>query len=456
MLRSLLLDKLPPFQGVYELVSERQTVGQIIKEVLKGHVAFYRDYDKIATEFYYPDTVKTFKALFNFLKSNVSYREEREDKQTVSSPSAIISLGEGDCKHYAGFIGGVLDALQRKGVNADWWYRFASYDPLSSEPGHVFVIAEVDGVQYWIDPVLSSFNQRLKPFHFIDRKISIPTMALYKVSGVGEDYQAQYEALTDDDSKLDPDLVRAIQVLLHYGVLTPSGMINDNLLEQLHTTLPKEQFDELVNARIFVGNATMGGLFSFITRGIKKVSLFVPRSAFLSMVTINAFGYATKLKAGVWDAAGHYTEFKDKVKDIWQNKFGGDWSQLERAILRGAPKRAILGCVDEAKIGVLPAAVVAWATAASAVIAAILPILNKFLAAKQAGTALPGYDPTQYPYGVCADGFTPKMPDGTCPDTGISSGNIIDKTVTWVKANPIPAAGIGVGAFYLIKKFVLK
>jgi len=452
MHRNILLAKLPPFQGKFQLISKRQTVGEIIREVIAAHKMFYHHYDLISNEFYYPEPVKIFQSLFSFLKGAVRYNEETEESQTVTSPAGILAIGEGDCKHFASFIGGVLDSLKRSGMRINWKYRFASYDPLVNEPGHVFVVAENNGVEYWIDPVLKDFNQRLTPYSYIDKKINMP---LYRVSGIAEEYAAQMDALQENDADIDPEITRSIQILMHYGVMSNSGKINDKLLERLHTTLPVDQFTQLMNARIYIANAAIGGLFKTIWRGYKKVVLFPMRNAFLSLVNFNVFGYASKLKSVVWDYKGNPTEGKTKIKDLWQNKFGGDWSNLENTIKRGAAKKAILGAAKTAdrvyvngRIGVAPAAVPAWVATASAIIAAIMPIVNLLLK-KQQQSGFPTTDTNMFPYGVCADGYTPKAPDGSCSVEPGGSG-IVD----WIKENPLPAAGIGVGAYYLITKFL--
>jgi organic hydroperoxide reductase OsmC/OhrA len=100
------------------------------------------------------------------------------------SPSAILSLGKNDCKNYALFIMGVLDSLKRKGlIDNKIYYRFASYKLLDEIPHHVFaVIQDQSGNEYFIDPVLSTFNERKTYYHKIDKE---PTMPLYSVSGIG-------------------------------------------------------------------------------------------------------------------------------------------------------------------------------------------------------------------------------------------------------------------------------
>jgi hypothetical protein len=79
---------------------------------------------------------------------------------------------------------GVLDSLKRKGlIDNKIYYRFASYKLLDEIPHHVFaVIQDKNGNEFFIDPVLSIFNERKTYYHKIDKQ---PSMPLYSVSGIG-------------------------------------------------------------------------------------------------------------------------------------------------------------------------------------------------------------------------------------------------------------------------------
>ena len=180
--RRELLRKLPLFNGNYELIKQDQSVYDIIREILEGHRDYATDYDKIAFSFYYSDPLKIIKGLWSFCKGNIFYRQEPVRSQTVMNPSGILALSRGDCKHYSLFIGGVLDALNRAGIKIDWCYRFAGYGG-AVVPAHVFVVARIHGREFWIDPVLKSFDLRLQPSIVVDKTVNKTTMPLYRVSG---------------------------------------------------------------------------------------------------------------------------------------------------------------------------------------------------------------------------------------------------------------------------------
>jgi hypothetical protein len=110
--------------------------------------------------------------------------------QYLKSPSSIISTPS-DCKSYALFSCGIAEAIKRNtGEDFDVIYRFASYDPFDKVPQHVFCVIRGDGEEFWIDPVLDSFNEKKKPYFFKDKNVN--NMSLVGLSGV---YPQQNEGL---------------------------------------------------------------------------------------------------------------------------------------------------------------------------------------------------------------------------------------------------------------------
>jgi hypothetical protein len=182
-----LLARLPAFQGQWITVTPRQSVGRIMREIVSAHSDFVGDYDRIAEYFISSGPLATMRMLFDFCKDNLAYVVEGTKTQTVRSPTAILVLNEihgVDCKHYASFIGGVLDAINRTGQEEfDWCYRFASYSLNDKVPEHVFVVVKKDGYETWIDPVLDSFDARLPYPIFID-DVKPKKMALVRISGI--------------------------------------------------------------------------------------------------------------------------------------------------------------------------------------------------------------------------------------------------------------------------------
>lgn len=183
MEKNILLGKLNPFSNQNRLLVNDQQVKDIVSAMLEAHKNYANEYDKISENFYTGSAIQTAKNVFKFLKENVKYIVDSEASQKIMSPSAILSIGRNDCKNYALFIVGVLDSLKRKGYfKNDVFYRFASYRLLDEIPHHTFaVLIDNKGNEIFIDPVLSSFNERKTYFHKIDKK---PKMSLYSVSGI--------------------------------------------------------------------------------------------------------------------------------------------------------------------------------------------------------------------------------------------------------------------------------
>lgn len=183
MNKNILLGKLTPFSNQRRLLVNEQQVKDIVSAMLEAHKTYASEYDKISDNFYAGGAVQTAKKLFQFLKKNIKYTVDSEASQKIMSPSAIISIGKNDCKNYALFIVGVLDSLKRKGYFTNKvFYRFASYRLLDEIPHHTFaVVVDDNGNEIFVDPVLSSFNERKTYFHKIDKS---PKMSLYSVSGI--------------------------------------------------------------------------------------------------------------------------------------------------------------------------------------------------------------------------------------------------------------------------------
>lgn len=193
---------LPPFEGVEDVLTEHQDIYNIITEVIEAHSIYQLDYDRIAPLFSGPGL---YESLFNWCQQNLDYVAESEKWQTSRAPAAILAMSPitgVDCKHYAGWIAGLIAAEERRtGKRIDWVYRFASYDPFDDEPGHVFVVVNEDGKEIWIDPTpiidpnthirtKRFFNDRLmKPESFIDKKVK--KMSLSRIHGMNPNPPAE-------------------------------------------------------------------------------------------------------------------------------------------------------------------------------------------------------------------------------------------------------------------------
>lgn len=197
---SALLGVLPPFQGTADVIVDSQSIADIVQEVLGAHQEFAPHYDMIAGYFQGRGEDWPGKQLFDFCKAKLRYKAEESDWQSTRPPAGILAMGSVsndflDCKHYAGFIAGVLDAINRKrGAKYDWSYRFASYNYLNPATNHVFVVVQDKAGEIWLDPtpidargrnVKRQYNDRMiRPASYKDQKPKAPKMTLVRMHGI--------------------------------------------------------------------------------------------------------------------------------------------------------------------------------------------------------------------------------------------------------------------------------
>ena len=108
---NFLLNYLPPYKGTVTVIKKHQNTDDIIDGILTAHQKYAGDYSKISSFFLGSTPRQTCKNIWTFLKQNVNYRIESEDRQTIKSPAAIIATGKttgSDCKNYSLMTAGIL------------------------------------------------------------------------------------------------------------------------------------------------------------------------------------------------------------------------------------------------------------------------------------------------------------------------------------------------------------
>lgn len=217
--KNTILGKLTPFLNQQNIVVENQGVNDIISGILQTHNKYIDEYDKIYPYFIGSDLQETSKNIYDFLKKNVPYYIESNEYQFLKSPSSIISTPS-DCKSYALFSCGVLDAIKRNtGEDFEILYRFASYDPFDKVPQHVFCVVRGEGEEFWIDPVLNKFNEKKQPYFYKDKNVN--KMALVGLSGVdstqNEGVGSTLTDIFDSVLKAAPGIITATKGTPDYG-----------------------------------------------------------------------------------------------------------------------------------------------------------------------------------------------------------------------------------------------
>lgn len=453
--KETLLRLLPEFRDEWIVVNPgEQSVGDIIEEVLKAHGEFAADYDLIAPVFDDGGSIEEIaSSLYFFCKDNIRYQEEGDEWQTTALPAGILARGYGDCKHYASFIGGVLDALNRRGRRIDWVYRFASYRLTDSTPHHVFIVIRRKEGELWIDPTPGAAGT--VPIWQVDKKVK--SMAVLRnIAGVVGDTDTSIEdpvtetaiVVPDVNAITQTDLVNALEeidttvdlstedfnaiaILLNNQVINEEGSVDNGRLDMLLNSLQdpdKQILTDAYNRYMAYSQNVVGNLFGDLWKGVKTVTLALPRNAFLGLVSLNVFGYASKMNRllSIPDA-------KQKLIDKWKS-LGGRESNILTAITTGARKKAILGAIGSRSIGVAPAAAApAWLAVAGGIIAAIMPLVTSLLKSHNAYTPdFQALDNNQY--------------------YNTSGSNFFDSIKNFIAQNPIPSAAAAIGIFYLVWK----
>jgi hypothetical protein len=186
MTRDAVLRRLSGFSiPTPKVLVEDQDVSDIIAGTIRKHIECTKHYDVLYPMFDADGSwAEVGRRLFDFCKEEIEYRIESTDWQWVSTPMTIMKKGYCDCKGYALFCAGVIDAMKRAGESVDWCFRFASYNLFSSTPHHVFVVINPKTDNIWLDPVLGSFNQKIpRPFWKIDERVK--TCRSFEVAGIG-------------------------------------------------------------------------------------------------------------------------------------------------------------------------------------------------------------------------------------------------------------------------------
>jgi len=242
--KNMVLQKLAPFTNFKKVLIEDQNTNDIIQGILDNHNNYEKEYDKISEMFVDDNEVETGKNIFKFLKDNVPYYVEPIEKQTLRSPSAILSMKDNngqvlgaDCKSFSSFILGVYDSLNRKGIfKVPLAYRFASYRYDTREPQHVFaVLYPGTKNEVWVDPVLNKFDQRKEPVFIKDKKIK---MALIAMSGTTNNSTATLQEMQNYRDKL----VSLKNKYLNSGVITPGSQEENQYIMAIDKVTKAIQF----------------------------------------------------------------------------------------------------------------------------------------------------------------------------------------------------------------------
>jgi len=230
-MRQALSQALPPVKNKSRIDKQDAINSDIIKTIHKNFETAKKQVSKASAQFRRDTAIETAKAVWDFLRDEITYTKDPESAQMIRLPNRLVADHKGDCKSYSLFAAAVLSDLGFPVA-----FRYASYG--SSEiPSHVYVVTKDErGNEIIVDGVWHTFNSQ-KPFTYKKDYI----MKVLTLSGIGGKKERQEKR---------------------------AGR--------------KQKREERAEKR--------GG-----ARGVKRIALSPARNAFLSLVALNVRGFATKL-----------------------------------------------------------------------------------------------------------------------------------------------------------------
>lgn len=315
---------LPQYQGKKNIIASigMGTNSQLVKAILGSYAAAVQQTKKLAPHFRGADFDSTAKAVWNFLKHQIKYKEDSGLLQHLKLPNALVTTGTGDCKSYSLFAAGIMANLGYKVT-----FRFTGYG--TNYPGHVYILASNGTQTLIIDAVWKYYNAEKKPYSYKKDY----TMEIAQISGIG---------CTNCNGNCNCAIGRI----------------------QLKKVLTKAK--EAVKTTAVKAKATVKSAAPAIVKKAAQLTLkatgMAPRTAFLQLVKLNVHDFAVRLN-----------KKRDQALARWK-QLGGNPGELNASINAGKTRKAIFGIQG---IGFAAESVATILVAAAPIIASMAVILGK-------------------------------------------------------------------------------
>lgn len=316
---------LPPYAGKKDVHAGLGvgTNSQLVRNILADFPKAVEQTRKLAPKFQGKDLESTASNVWNFLKTQIRYKEDSGLFQTMRLPSALIRTGQGDCKSFSLFAAGIMANLGYPVALRFTGYGGATY------PGHVYILAGPASNRVIIDAVWHKFNQEKQPWTYKkDYTMEISTISGIGCTGCGV-------GCANCDNSI--------------------GAINLRKAAQG----AKKAFQKAgAGAKAVVNNIKAGGL----KQAVKTIIGAGPRTAFLQLV-----------KGNIHNFAGRLDKNRNAALNKWK-QLGGLPGELNASINTGKKRKPILGVEG---IGVAGETIAAILVAAAPVIVAMASLLGK-------------------------------------------------------------------------------
>lgn len=179
----------------------------IISEILATFQDSKQQTQTIAKYFRGKTEAETAKNIWNFLHSNINYKEDAEGWQYVKTPSRTIADKFGDCKAFSIFAASILFNLDIPFV-----FRFADYGENGGDVTHIYICIKNGTKEIPIDATIGRANYELPYIKKIDFSFDKDMAKIARVSGIRKKSKisgtADDNIILSDTEKTSGDWVR--------------------------------------------------------------------------------------------------------------------------------------------------------------------------------------------------------------------------------------------------------
>lgn len=153
--------------GKREQITMFQNAKEIIQQMMRAELNSRGTSKKLAALFREPTARATAAKVWYFMRNELKYVAEPQEEQTAKTIRKIIADAKkgNDCKHYATFAVGVLNACGIPTI-----FTLAGQDVRRRKPNHAYATSIIDGKRVVIDACRKYFDSECEHYYRWDYK----------------------------------------------------------------------------------------------------------------------------------------------------------------------------------------------------------------------------------------------------------------------------------------------
>lgn len=357
--------------------------GDIIKTIIRCYPLAVLDCMKHASILKTGNFETDCETIWNILKTELEYKRDDDELQTIALPRMAFSRVKNDCKSFSLCAAGLIGAMDYIAI-----IRFAGYKKDSAYPSHVYAIAMDPKTKkkIIIDGCAPYFNWEKPPIVVKDYAMNIVTL-----SDKIKDTEHIQKIIAKMPQAAKAKLSKVSELAAHNAVLAyeKNKCIDQSIFDVINKKPEKGTPErEALQAK---NKEKAKEDLKKLGRGTLTVALALGRGAFVAMIRLNFNGLASKLQKLI------KTNKIDQVDEKWV-KIGGNVKAFHFNINKGAEKKpvflskkakarfnakmAVNGICGYhcSEIGINEPALAALAATAIPVLAVLIPIMKKAFA----------------------------------------------------------------------------